>query len=208
MLLSKACRIVTAAYTSGSLLLSVISGPSWASDEYYYGPINNNVPLASCSAESNCVSSNYLEPPNRYISPLKLVKDRDIAFRQAVRDISAAGKDATSQMINLVKVDPNNYYIHLAVPGTALHSEDDIELVFTADGTVNLKCQAQVTLPPPPFCLKKNCINGNMDQRLRLESISRNTLGLPFVDDDLMKEDSKWTPIFFNSDRVPHFDDE
>lgn len=169
--------------------------PSWAGIGF-----DGNSALKSCSREKNCVSSNYLEPPNRYISPLQLVKDRNNAFQTAVRDLREAE-------YSLAEIIPSKYYIHLTVPGTAPASLDDIEILFSeGGGIVNLRCEARVTLPPPPFCLKKNCINGNMDQRTRLERVTQ-TLGLPPTDQEQMRS-SKWTPIFFNSDRVPGFDDD
>lgn len=163
--------------------------------------------LQPCPYESNCVSSNYLEPPNRYVSPLTTFRDRETGFSRAVRDLKNA--DSTAKVVEIL---PRQYYIHATVPGTAKGSLDDVEILFSSDGDTNdggivhLRCQARVTLPPPPFCLKKNCINGNMDQRTRIDSIAR-TLGLPAADQERMQS-AKWTPIFFNSDRVPGFDEE
>lgn len=153
--------------------------------------------LKPCPYDSNCVSSNYLEPPNRYVSPLRTVRDQNSAFTGAVRDL----KDE-----EIVDVLPKNRYIHFTVPGTAPGSLDDIEVMFGEEGIVNLRCQARVTLPPPPFCIKKNCINGNMDQRQRLEKVAQ-TLGLPPADQERMQQSAKWSPIFFNSDIVPGFYD-
>lgn len=164
--------------------------------------------LQPCPYESNCVSSNYLEPPNRYISPLTTFRDRDTAFARAIRDLKDAEASSTTKVVEIL---PRQYYIHATVPGTAQGSLDDVEILFAGDnddtaGIVHLRCQARVTLPPPPFCLKKNCINGNMDQRTRMDTIAR-TLGLPAADQERMQS-AKWTPIFFNSDRVPGFDEE
>jgi uncharacterized protein (DUF1499 family) len=155
--------------------------------------------LRPCPYESNCVSSNYLEPPNRYMSSLKTAKDRDVAFTQAIRDLD--GQEIIADVL------PKSYYIHLTVPGTTPGSLDDMEIFFGDEGTVNLRCESRVTLPPPPFCLKKNCINGNMDQRQRVEQVAR-ILGLPPADQERMQQSAKWTPIFFNSDRVPDFEDD
>eukprot|EP00587_Corethron_hystrix_P012603 CAMPEP_0113302370 /NCGR_PEP_ID=MMETSP0010_2-20120614/3211_1 /TAXON_ID=216773 ORGANISM="Corethron hystrix, Strain 308" /NCGR_SAMPLE_ID=MMETSP0010_2 /ASSEMBLY_ACC=CAM_ASM_000155 /LENGTH=185 /DNA_ID=CAMNT_0000156149 /DNA_START=319 /DNA_END=876 /DNA_ORIENTATION=+ /assembly_acc=CAM_ASM_000155 len=159
--------------------------------------------LKPCSKNSNCVSSNYLEPPNRYVSPLKILNDRDVAFQRAVRDLQKNGSDGAAPSVAVLEIDAKKYYIHLAVPGTSLGSLDDLELVFPPDaGIVNVRCEARVTLPPPPFCVKKNCINGNMDQRRRVEALGVRVLGLPPADQRQMM-DAKWTPIFFNSDKVP-----
>lgn len=167
--------------------------------------------LKSCAANTNCVSSNYLEPPNRYISPFSIVNDREVAFQRAVRDLNRMENDAKNyENINarIAEVIPKDHYIHLTVPGSAPNSLDDIELYFPEDsGIVNVRCEARVTLPPPPFCIKKNCINGNMDQRRRLEKVSY-ALGLPPSDQKQMKDGAKWTPIFFNSDRVPDMVDD
>ena len=160
--------------------------------------------LQPCPYESNCVSSNYLEPPNRYISPLTTFRDQETAFSRAVRDLKEAETSSTTKVVEIL---PRQYYIHATVPGTAQGSLDDVEILFAGEeGIVHLRCQARVTLPPPPFCLKKNCINGNMDQRTRMDSIAR-LLGLPAADQERMQS-AKWTPIFFNSDRVPGFDEE
>ena len=105
----------------------------------------------------------------------------------------------------MVEIQPGSKYIHLTVPGTAPSSLDDVELVFS-EGAVNVRCEARVTLPPPPFCIKRNCINGNMDQRTRVEKLA-SVLGLPFQDRTEMAG-AKWTPIFLNSDKVPGFDDD
>ncbi|KAL7542039.1 hypothetical protein ACHAXR_011463 [Thalassiosira sp. AJA248-18] len=156
--------------------------------------------LHSCNAQSNCVSSNYREPPNRYVSPFKIANKPNVAFQRAVRDMKNSDYD-----VSIVEIVPTDYYIHATVSGTAPSSLDDIELLFAED-IVNVKCEARVTLPPPPFCVKKNCINGNMDQRSRVEKIGY-LLGLPANDQEEMKGEAKWTPIFMNSDRVPGFED-
>lgn len=163
---------------------------------------NDVARLNACDTNSNCVSSNYREPPNRYISSFKIVNQPEVAFQRAVRDL----KLQNSEGISIVDIVPSANYIHLTVPGTAPSSLDDIDLVFTNDNIVNVRCQARVTLPPPPFCIRKNCINGNMDQRSRIEKLGY-VLGLPSADRDEM-QGAKWTPIFLNSDRVPGFDDE
>ena len=124
-----------------------VSEPSWA-DTGFDASTNR---LRPCASDRNCVSSNYLEPPNRYVSPLKQVNDRDKAFQRAVRDLNQA-------QASIVEVKPDQYYIHLTVPGTAPSSLDDVELLFTNDGIVNVRCDARVTLPIPPFCVKRNCI--------------------------------------------------
>ena len=159
------------------------------------------VRLRACKANTNCVSSNYREPPNRYVSPYKIVTDPSAAFQRAVRDL----QQHDGSEFSVAEIIPSVKYIHLTVPGTAPSSLDDIDIVFS-DDVVNLKCQARVTLPPPPFCVRKNCINGNMDQRSKIEKLSF-VLGLPASDREEMQA-AKWTPIFFNSDRVPGFDDE
>lgn len=152
------------------------------------------------------------------MSPLRLVNDRDKAFQRAVRDLNSAASLAATiaskntastklGQISLVEVRPEQYYVHLTVPGTAPGSLDDIELLFAGQDVVNLRCDARVTLPIPPFCLKRNCINGNMDQRSRLDQVAL-ILNLPPSDQQQMKQQAKWTPIFFNSDRVPGFDGE
>lgn len=170
---------------------------------YFYEPFaeqsGGTLRLKACSTTSNCVSSNYAEPPNRYISPLKIVNDRNTAFQRAIRDLRKSD-------FAIAEVIPKDYYIHLTTPGTAPGSIDDLELVFPEEGDiVNVRCEARVTLPPPPFCVKKNCINGNMDQRSRLKKLV-SILGLPSADETQM-QGAKWTPIFFNSDRVPGFYD-
>ena len=152
--------------------------------------------LRRCEPNTNCVSSGYLEPPNRYMSPLQTLSDRDTAYRRTIRDLSSA-------LDGKVETVAKDYYVHVEVPGTAPGSTDDVEILFGEEGgIVNVRCEARVTLPPPPFCVKKNCINGNMDQRERVEKIAR-ILGLPAADSGRMKDTAKWTPIFFNSDRVP-----
>jgi hypothetical protein len=83
-----------------------------------------------------------------------------------------------------------------------------MELKFTDAGTLNIRCNAQVTLPYAPFCVKKNCINGAQDQRDRLDNLALKVLGLPFADAQQMKSSAKWTPIFFNADRVPDMMDD
>ena len=166
--------------------------------------LNSNARLQPCPSDSNCVSSNYLEPPNRYVSPLTTFRDRETAFARAVK---ALQDEESISTLKVVEILPRQFYIHATLPGTASGSNDDVEILFAENGNiVNLRCQARVTLPPPPFCLKKNCINGNMDQRTKIDGIAR-TLGLPPSDQQQMQS-AKWTPIFFNSDRVPGFDDE
>lgn len=189
-------RVATAAYAACCL---VLGHPSWANTGF---EVAGDRPLLKpCSSDRNCVSSNYLEPPNRYMSPLKLVNDRDKAFQRAVRDLTNTDAD-----VSIAEVKPDSYYIHLTVPGTAPSSLDDVELLFAEESIVNVRCDARVTLPVPPFCLKRNCINGNMDQRFRVEKLSL-ILNLPPSDQQQMKQ-ARWSPIFFNSDKVPGFDED
>uniref|UniRef100_A0A7S4J6Z4 Uncharacterized protein n=1 Tax=Odontella aurita TaxID=265563 RepID=A0A7S4J6Z4_9STRA len=179
--------------------------------------------LGRCDPGGNCVSSYFLEPPNRYVSPFRTLKTdgEEAVFRRAVRDVSAAASAAGGSTgsalgpIGVAEAVPRDRYLHLTVPGTSPGSVDDLELLFPSasigsgddGGIVQVRCEARVTLPVPPFCLRKNCINGNMDQRTRVEELGRNVLGLPPADRERMEKGSKWTPIFFNSDRVPGFDD-
>lgn len=203
--------------------LGLAVSPSTNDDEGIDASFNSNsiARLKACPAESNCVSSNYGEPPNRYFSPLSTFRDSETAFARAVQDLRAAEASSSSTKIKVVEVLPRQRYLHLTVPGTAAGSLDDIEIVFAgndsdgskdnasgnANNIVHLKCVARVTLPPPPFCLQKNCINGNMDQRRRLDGVSQ-ILGLPSADQYPMQQSAKWSPIFFNADKVPGFDDE
>ena len=160
----------------------------------------------------------YSEPPNRYISSYKTVNEPEIAFQRAVKDLqrtvdrnngSGSSSSSTADRISIVEIVPSLYYIHLTVPGSAGPSSlDDIDLVFSrTNNVVDVKCEARTTIPPPPFCLQRNCINGNMDQRRRVERLIGQVLGLPPSDTDEMKF-ARWTPIFFNEDRVPGFYDE
>ena len=135
-------RILTATCAACCLL---VSDPSWAD----IGLDTSANRLRPCASDRNCVSSNYLEPPNRYLSPLRLVNDREKSFQRAVRDLNQAD-------VSIAEVKPERYYIHLTVTGTAPSSLDDIELIFTEKGIVNVRCDARVTLPIPPFCLKRN----------------------------------------------------
>ena len=167
--------------------------------DLYFRSKQQNGRLDTCSREANCVSSSYNEPPNVYVSPLTTVNEPTRAFERAVRDLREGKFD-------FVDIKPSSKYIHVTVPGTAPSSLDDVELVFSSEGTVNVRCEARVTIPPPPFCVKRNCINGNMDQRTRVERLAT-VLGLPFQDREVMAG-AKWTPIFFNSDKVPGFDDD
>jgi uncharacterized protein (DUF1499 family) len=203
-------KIITTAQASAAICAILFSDPRLSSADTlqtFHGETpayiakDNTLRLGSCSAKSNCVSSNYKEPPNRYVSPLKIVNDRDVSFQRAIRDLKQ-----NPGGVSIVEIVPKDYYIHLTVPGTAPSSVDDIELIF-ADDIVNVKCEARVTLPPPPFCVQKNCINGNMDQRSRIENLAYSVLGLPPSDREQM-QGAKWTPIFFNADRVPGFGDE
>ena len=205
-------KIVATAQASVAICALMFSDPSISSADpgYSYENIAKSIQdeqsisgsttrLRSCSVNSNCVSSNYREPPNRYVSPLKIVNNRDVAFQRAVRDLKQYQGD-----ISIVEIVPKDYYIHVTVPGTAPSSLDDVELMFVSD-IVNVKCEARVSLPPPPFCVKKNCINGNMNQRSRVEKLAYE-LGLPASDLEQMKG-AKWTQIFWNTDRVPDFED-
>lgn len=183
---------------ASSIMISLsepIKGPGYMYEKTSSG--DEIVRLKSCPSKSNCVSSGFLEPPNRYVSPLKLVNDRDVAFQRAVKDLQQNRGD-----FSIAELDPKAYYIHVTTPGTAPGSVDDIELTFPeGSGIVNIRCEAQVSLPPPPFCVKKNCINGNMDQRSRINKVAL-LLNLPPSDQEQMNG-AKWTPIFFNADKVP-----
>jgi len=172
---------------------------------------SNTVRFRLCEPTSNCVSSNYREPPNRYVSPLSILKDRDVEFNRAVRDLTAfeRGDEISSTTtsllagLHIVEIIPKEYYIHATVSSKAPPgSLDDVELFFTDGGIVNTKCNARVALPPPPFCIKKGCINANQDQRERVKEVGY-LLGLPPSDQKQMQEGARWTPIFFNADRVP-----
>lgn len=173
--------------------------------------------LKACVRGANCVSSNYAEAPNSYIAPFSITSDRSVEFRRIVEDLSlsasvgnAVGRaDNVGRLLpsrlsayRVAQVVPTDFYIHLTTPGTAPGSIDDLEMVFPDGGIINVRCDAQVVLPPPPFCVRKNCINANQDQRRRVEVLG-SVLGLSPVDQRQMMEEARWTPIFFNSDRVP-----
>ena len=196
-LLSPARTALATATFAATAFIQFSTPPDALALGYTPSMANGDPPrLARCDPNTNCVSSGYLEPPNRYMSPLQTLSDRDTAYRRAVRDLSA-GFDGK------VETTAKDYYVHVEVPGTAPGSTDDIEILFGEEsGIVNIRCEARITLPPPPFCVKKDCINGNMDQRERVQKVAR-ILGLPAADAGRMKETAKWTPIFFNSDRVP-----
>jgi len=199
--------ILRSAVAAAAASLVLLSSPQLSHANVGYLPEAGR--LRPCPAsDSNCVSSSYNEPPNRYISPLRIVNDRDEAFRRAVRDLNREASVEGGGGLQIVNMSPSSGYIYLTVPGTSPGSLDDVELLFPEDGgIVNIRAEARVTLPPPPFCLKKGCINGNMDQRNRIERVAR-ILGLPSVDEGRMKDGAKWTPIFFNSDTVPGFYDD
>ena len=191
-------NIAVAAQTAAAICTLLLSDPVSVADTI--APSTRRLDI--CNPQSNCVSSNYREPPNRYVSPFRIVNEPDVAFQRAVKDLENINDGVTS----IVEIVPKKYYIHLTVPGTSPSSLDDIELTF-AQEIANVKCEARVTLPPPPFCTKKNCINGNMDQRSRVERLGR-LLGLPPNDVEEMRGEAKWTPIFLNSDRVPGFEED
>ena len=200
MILAQAGLVIR---TAAAVCTLLVSGPNeQPSSATFVETVSAPHTLTICNPQSNCVSSNYREPPNRYVSPFRIVNEPDVAFQRAVRDLRNI--DGSSE-ISIVEISPKDYYIHATVPGTAPSSLDEIEIFFS-ENIVNVKCEARVTLPPPPFCVKKNCINGNMDQRSRVERLGR-ILGLPANDVDEMRG-AKWTPIFLNSDRVPGFDDD
>ena len=197
--IQKSIKVISTILTISSSSLLHKPSPTHAEDGNLAASQSIDIPrLTACSPTSNCVSSNYLEPPNRYNAPFQIVKDRDIAFQRAIQDLQG------NPRFSIAQVSSKEYTLHLTVPGTAPNSLDDIYLQFPTDGNiVNVKCEARVTLPPPPFCLQKNCINGNMDQRRRVQELSL-LLGLPLSDEALMKDEgAKWTPIFWNTDRVP-----
>ena len=171
--------------------------------------------LRPCAKDTNCVPSFYAEPPNRYVSPWVSRQSPNVALQRALRYLSS--KDS-SHLVEARSIETQDgSYIHVVVSGTAPNSYDDIELFFQGDSSsenvpgdntlINLRSEARVTLPPPPFCIRKNCINGSMDQRDRLARIQR-VVGLPAADEGRMNEQAKWTPIFFNSDKVPSWDDD
>ena len=201
---------VATTFAFSSLLSPIVVPPAYAGVGW------DGTVLQPCPTNANCVSSSTKEPPNRYLSPLQTLKDRPQAFDNAVKNLErtqatrpSSKSQQQQQQIQSIEIRPSQYYIHVEVPGTSPGSLDDIELQFTDGNTVNVRCHAQVTLPYAPFCVKKNCINGAQDQRDRLTTLAIQVLGLPFADELQMKSpDTKWTPIFFNADRVPYFDDD
>jgi uncharacterized protein (DUF1499 family) len=69
--------------------------------------------LQPCPYESNCVSSNFLEPPNRYVSPLKTFRDRETAFARAIKDLRDAESSGKTKVVEIL---PRQYYLHVTVP--------------------------------------------------------------------------------------------
>eukprot|EP00957_Ditylum_brightwellii_P072456 5506350-Ditylum_brightwellii.AAC.1 len=105
--------------------------------------------------------------------------------------------------LHIVQIIPKEYYIHETVsmkppPG----SLDDVELFFTDGEIVNIKCNAQVALPPPTFCIKTSCINTKQDQNKQLKEVGY-LLELPPLGQKHMQEGARLPPIFFNADCVP-----
>lgn len=85
--------------------------------------------LLPCPYESNCVSSNYQESPNCYMSPLRTQKRPIVAFSNAICDLSTS-QTTTTTTTTIVDSQNQNLYIHLTVFGMAPNSLDDIEVVF------------------------------------------------------------------------------
>lgn len=127
--------------------------------------------------------------------------------------------------MGLVDGDASRHTIRLRTMNGSFDG-DDVELIFSEydkeKSIVQVRAEAKISTAPPPFCIKKNCINGNMKQREGLARI-QSKLGLPNVNDvergntkNIARPkgeypddgESKWTPIFFNSDRVPYFDED
>ena len=192
-----------AATVSLALLgMPVSLNASWDEVGYVLVSGTNDTPhINACKPNINCVSINYLEPLNRYVSPLQTVNEWAVAFQWAVSDMASL-KDQT-----IMKVSSKDFYIRLAVPVTAPGSLNDLKILFSEEGGVaNIRCEAQVTLLPPPFCLEKNRSNGNMDQWTTVEELAL-SLGPPPTDQKQMQKRANWTPMFFDSDKVPGFYD-
>ena len=154
-------------------------------------------------ANKNCVSS-YLEWSRQRSKVFFQWALQDLLqYKQAKVIKSIVPKDGVQKY----------YYIHITVPGTAPNSLDDNWIVlwrwkFQQQWHYHHHCQpdmpTRITLPPPPFCVQCNCINGNIDQRDQLIHVAT-VLGLPAANQSHIMEQAKWTTIFFNSDKVPGF---
>ena len=170
--------------------------------------------LFACPVASDCVSSAAREAPNRAVAPLAYPPSlsRDAAYRAALDalgtrpDTAVRRADAAERYIwaevglgnDATTVDDLEL---LVLPGGGRRSGDD-EAAVGGGGVVAVREVARVKGPTPPFCVKPGCINANGRQRERVRALGA-ALGWSSSDATEMEDDARWTPIFFNDDRVP-----
>ena len=139
--------------------------------------------------EQGCVSSSPASAPNRFLAPLRY---DEISREQAYRRVRAyLSSSASPWALDAANDSPE--YLH------AGSDEEDLELRFLPDdNAVTFRLLAKRPTPMPAFCASRGCINGNADQRKRLEML-RDEVG--FRSDEARFDGEKydgWVPIFLH----------
>ncbi|KAJ1457018.1 hypothetical protein M885DRAFT_615927 [Pelagophyceae sp. CCMP2097] len=147
--------------------------------------------IKPCFGEHDCVSSNGLEAPNHFAAPLAFTSSRSAAANAAASLLRGRG----------CAVEADAFAVRASC------DRDDYEIVVREDKLATFRVSARSKSAfVSPWCIKKGCINGNMPQRNAILELAAQ-LGWSPSDSTEMEDDSKWTPIFFNTDAVPHSDD-
>lgn len=120
------------------------------------------------------------------MAPLRFdTNDRELAFKRA--------KAYLASEYELLEAD-SPAYLH-AVTTDA----EDLELHFLdADPVVTFRLVARNPTPMPAFCASRGCINGNQQQRTKIQTLRD---GLGWRSDDSKFDGEKfegWVPIFLH----------
>eukprot|EP00670_Eutreptiella_braarudii_P009367 CAMPEP_0174310854 /NCGR_PEP_ID=MMETSP0810-20121108/3327_1 /TAXON_ID=73025 ORGANISM="Eutreptiella gymnastica-like, Strain CCMP1594" /NCGR_SAMPLE_ID=MMETSP0810 /ASSEMBLY_ACC=CAM_ASM_000659 /LENGTH=392 /DNA_ID=CAMNT_0015418905 /DNA_START=30 /DNA_END=1208 /DNA_ORIENTATION=- len=164
--------------------------------------------LSMCpSGGAGCVSSNALEPPNASVAPLLWPRllSRMEAFQAALQAVES------EQSLQLVRADPQVGYLRFQAMEGGEMQIAEVAFGDEETRTVMLRCEREsmerplALKAPPPFCVTPGCINGASRQRTVLKAFQE-AVGWRSADEFAFSSEARWTPLFFNEDRVPDDD--
>ena len=148
--------------------------------------------LRRCPGSKQCVSSAGGEAPNKAMAPLSYAPTPRLeAFARLLRELRG------NPEVTVEEEDAESGYVRAAVVPASGGDAEDLE-VQVLPGTLGLAAfrdTARSTRAPPPWCVKKGCLNGNQTQRSRMQALAASLSWSP-TDTGALQEDAEWKPIF------------
>lgn len=141
--------------------------------------------LRGCSGTNPCVSTSAFQSPSRFLPPWTYIGDQKEEYFNLRASLIRMGAQ--------VVAEDGERYIYATLEYDGPEDTDDLEFLFTRGKIVCFRSVSRKSVPDPPFCWWKGCINGPRN-RGRLEAI-RDDLGWTPLETD---EEKEWVPLLLH----------